>query len=112
MMKRLLIASLLTVVGTAATLGLASAAQAGTNSPRIDQREARQQGRIYQGVRSGSLTPRETYRLERQQANIRAQESRFKSDGHLSAHERRVLNSRLNHASKAIYRNKHNGHHH
>ncbi len=111
-MKRLLAAALITVVTAGSTLGLASAASAGTHSPNIDRREARQQGRIYQGVRSGALTPRETYRLERQQANIRNQEARFKSDGNLSRHERSVLQNRLNHSSKAIYRAKHNQRHH
>jgi hypothetical protein len=109
-MKRLLIASLITVVSFGTTLSFATTANAGTNSPNIDRREASQQGRINQGIQSGALTPRETYRLERQQANINAQEARFKSDGNLSNHERHVLNDRLNHSSKAIYRNKHNGH--
>jgi hypothetical protein len=109
-MKRLFIASLITVVSFGTALSFAPAANAGTNSPNIDRQEARQQGRINQGIRSGALTPGETYRLERQQANIHAQEARFKSDGNLSKHERRILNGRLNHSSKAIYRNKHNGH--
>jgi uncharacterized membrane protein YebE (DUF533 family) len=110
-MKRLLIASLLTIVTAGGTLGLASTASAGTNSPRIDRREARQQNRIYQGVGSGSLTPQETYRLERRQASIRAQEAQFKSDGHLTRRERTVLNNRLDRSSRAIYRAKHNNRH-
>jgi hypothetical protein len=108
-MKRLLIASLITIVSAGTMLGMSAAAEANTNSPHIDHREARQQGRIYQGVRSGALTPRETYRLERQQANIRHQEARFKSDGNFSKHERHVIKNRLNHSSNDIYRAKHNG---
>jgi hypothetical protein len=110
-MKRLLIASLITIISAGSTLGFASTASAGTNSPRIDRREARQQNRILQGVGSGALTPRETYRLERRQANIRAQEARFKADGNLSRRERNVLNNRLDRSSRAIYRAKHNGRH-
>jgi hypothetical protein len=110
-MKRLIIASLLALVTAGSTLGMVSAASAGTNSPRIDRREARQQNRIYKGIRSGSLTPRETYNLERRQAAIRAQETRFKADGNLSRRERKVLNNRLNRSSRAIYRAKHNGRH-
>lgn len=110
-MKRLLIASLLTLIAAGSTLGLATTASARPNSPGIDRREARQQNRIFQGVRSGALTPRETYRLERQQANIRAQEARFKSDGHLSLRERRVLQNRLDRSSRNIYRAKHNNRH-
>lgn len=107
-MKRLLIASIVTIVSA---VGLSSAASAGTYSPKIDKKEANQQGRIYQGIGSGSLTPKETYRLEKQQASIRAQEAQFKSDGNLSKRERRVLNHRLNNASQAIYKAKHNGSH-
>ncbi len=111
-MKRLIIASLLTLItaGTT-TLGFASNADAGTNSPRIDQREANQQRRINQGVRSGSLSPRETYRLQRQQANLNAQESRFKSDGRFTRRERSIVRHRLDRSSRAIYRAKHNGRH-
>jgi hypothetical protein len=108
-MKRLLIASLIALVTAGNTLGMASAASAGTKSPGIDRREANQQRRINKGIRSGALTPRETYRLQRRQANIHAQENRFKSDGNLSRRERRTLHNRLNKSSKAIYRAKHNG---
>ncbi len=108
MIKRLLIASLITIVSAGATLSFTSAAEAGTRSPGINRREARQQNRINQGVRNGSLTPRETYRLQRQQANINAREARYKSDGKLSRGERRDLNRRLNRASKNIYHKKHN----
>jgi hypothetical protein len=109
-MKRLLIASFLTVITAGATtLGFAANAEARPYSPRIDRREANQQRRINQGIRSGSLTSGETYRLQRQQANINAQEARFKSDGRFTRRERNVINHRLNRSSKHIYRAKHNG---
>lgn len=108
MIKRLLIASLITVIGAGATLSFTSVAEAGTRSPGINRRQAHQQERINRGIRKGSLTPRETYRLQRQQANIKAQEARFKSDGKLNKRERRVLNHRLNRSSQNIYNKKHN----
>lgn len=107
-MKNLSIVLLATVVSIGSTLSFVSTASAGTYSPRIDRREANQQRRIYQGIKSGSLTPKETYRLQRQQGSINAQEARFKSDGNLTNRERRVLHHRLNNASKNIYRAKHN----
>lgn len=110
-MKRLLTASLATIISASGVLGLASNASAGTYSPRVDRREANQQNRINNGISSGALTPKETYRLQRQQANINAQEARFKSDGNLSRRERRVLENRQDRASKAIYRAKHNARH-
>jgi hypothetical protein len=108
-MKRLLIASFLTLITAGATtLGFAANAEARPYSPGIDRREANQQRRINQGIRSGSLTPRETYRLQRQQANINAREARFKSDGRFTRRERHVINHQLNRSSRDIYRAKHN----
>jgi hypothetical protein len=107
-MKKLLTTALVAILSTSALLGVATQADAGTYSPRIDRREANQQRRINQGIRSGKLTYKETYRLQRQQASINSQEAKFKSDGRLTRRERRVLNHRLNHASKNIYRAKHN----
>lgn len=85
-------------------LGLTATAQ---NTPRIDRREHRQQRRIRQGVRSGSLTRREAARLERQQARTRAIEARAKSDGRVTARERARLHRRENRTSRHIYRQKH-----
>lgn len=82
-----------------------------TATPRVDQREQRQQQRIDQGVASGQLTPRETARLERQQGRIDAAEAKAKSDGVVTRKERKALARRQNAASRAIYRAKHNAQH-
>ena len=57
-MKKTLIA-LLTLAGASAF-----AQTPGTNTPRVDQREANQQQRIDAGRRDGSLTRSEAYRLQ------------------------------------------------
>ena len=94
---------------TIAAALMASAAFAGpTDDPRIQQRELNQERRIDQGVASGALTPRETGRLEAQQAKIRQDEERMKSDGVLTKAERRKLTREQNRASRNIYRKKHN----
>lgn len=80
-------------------------------TPRIDQREARQQQRIQQGVASGQLTPRETARLEAQQGRIQAAEARAKRDGVVTAKERRRIAHRQDKASRNIRRNKHDAQH-
>jgi hypothetical protein len=80
-----------------------------TISPRIDKREAYQQGRIYRGVDSGQLTLREFNRLERQQARIRGAEARMKADGVYTRRERLRTNRMLNRSSRYVYRAKHNG---
>ena len=64
---QLIAAALLSLAGVAAA---AQTAAPGTNTPRIDQRQANQEQRIDQGVASGALTKRETRRLEREQAVI------------------------------------------
>jgi hypothetical protein len=76
--------------------------------PYIDRREANQQRRIYQGLRSGRLTPGEFRRLEHQQGHIRLAEARMRADGHLNRYERARLNQMENHANRNIYRYNHN----
>ena len=83
-------------------------ALADTYSPRIDQREAYQQGRIYQVVDSGQITPKEFNRLENGQARIRAAEARMKADGVYTRRERFRTNQMLDRSSRHIYRAKHN----
>lgn len=80
----------------------------GPCGPYIDGREARLQHRIYQGLRSGRLTPGEYRRLEHQQRHIRLAEARMRSDGHLNPYERARLNWMENHASRNIYQYNHN----
>jgi hypothetical protein len=81
-----------------------------TTGARIDAREANQQGRIEQGIKSGELTRGEANRLEHREQSIAAQEQRMRArdGGQLTAHDRTVLNNRLNRTSNAIYREKHN----
>jgi len=97
-----------TITITLATAFFASATYAGTNDPRIQQREQNQERRIDQGVASGALTPREAGRLEAREAKIQQDEQRMKSDGNLTRAERRKLTREQNRASRAIYRKKHN----
>lgn len=95
---------------TAALLGLgvlAGSAQAQT----VDQRHYDQQRRIEQGTQSGSLTPHEARRAERQQGRIDRTEARmrYRHGGHLTYRDRMRLQHRENRASRHIYRAKHNG---
>ena len=86
---------------------LVGAAQAQT----VDQRHADQQQRIDHGLRTGSMTPGEAHRVERQQHSIGRQESRMRdrNGGHLNGYDRAVLQHRENRASHHIYHAKHNG---
>ena len=83
-------------------------ASAGTNSAGIDNRQHHQSKRIIQGINSGELNAKETVKLSAQQARIRHQERRFKSDGHFTLRERARIHNRQRHASRNIHRKKHN----
>jgi len=83
-------------------------AQQKDKTPRVQKREVRQQKRITQGVKSGHLTPKEANRLEKQQAKIRNDKVKVKSDGKVTPQERAKLTREQNRASRNIYRKKHN----
>ncbi|WP_243364005.1 hypothetical protein [Fundidesulfovibrio terrae] len=85
----------------------AAFAKKGSTSYNIDQREADQELRIQQGVKSGQLTPKEASKLEKGEARIQSREARMKSDGRLTPNERKQLNHQLDVESKKIYREKH-----
>lgn len=78
---------------------------------RIDQRQARQEQRIDQGVQSGQLTRHETARLEHQQAHINRVEDRALSDGSLNRHEARHMEKMQDRAKRDIRRQKHDRQH-
>lgn len=91
-----------------AMLGIGALAAAMPAEARINQRQDRQQHRIYRGIGSGELTARETYRLERQQGNIARYEARSRADGQgLNWRERYRLERMQDRASRNIYRQKH-----
>jgi hypothetical protein len=79
--------------------------------PRVNQvnrREGRQQQRIANGVKNGTLKPRQTARLENREANLqnRQQRDMAKNNGHLTKSEQRGLNRQENRISRSIARNK------
>ena len=91
---------------TAQAQGISPTAGA-ASTPRIDQREARQQQRIAQGTASGQLTPHETRRLEKEQAAINRAEGKAKADGTVTTQERAHLTHMQNRASRDIHHQKH-----
>lgn len=97
--------TLLAGIGLALSLAMAGSVSAGT--PRIDQREHNQRGRIQNGVKSGELTRPETRRLAAGQVHVHRVEARAKSDGVVTARERAHLQHEANQQSRRIYRQKH-----
>lgn len=83
-------------------------AQTGRHPYNVNHREARQQRRIREGARSGELTAKEAYKLEKQQYKLRRTEARYRrSGGRLTASERAKLQRQENRSSRSIYRQKH-----
>ena len=101
-MKKIVLAAL----ALAATSGLA-AAQGYRTPDRIDQRQANQEKRIQQGVRTGSITRQEYRKLETEQAHIRALERSAKRDGHVDRREAARIAAAQNAADRHIYQEKH-----
>jgi hypothetical protein len=105
---QMLMGALVIAAGGAALAQPAQPAVANpTATPRIDQREANQERRIEQGVKSGQLTPRETARLQAEQGRIERAEQRAKADGKVTPKERERIERMQDHASRDIAREKH-----
>ena len=85
----------------------ASVVAAQTNTPGLDGRQATQEQRIQQGVGSGQLTPRETYKLEQGQARVQNLENKAKADGVVTNAERAKIQGAQDVQSKRIYNQKH-----
>jgi hypothetical protein len=75
-----------------------------------NHREANQDQRIANGLRSGQMTSGEAARAERTQANIDQQvhDDRMANGGKLTGRERQQISSEQNAASRQIYDEKHN----
>lgn len=96
----------ITVVALAT--GLAALVAATPADARINKRQQHQQTRIAHGIANGSLTPRETVRLERQQVHIARYEARSRADGPgLTARERVRLEAMQDRSSRNIRRQRH-----
>lgn len=80
-------------------------------TPGVDQRQANQQQRIDQGVKSGQLTGTEAARLEKGQAQVERKEARAKADGKVTPKERQRLKKAQDQQSRKIKREKHDRQH-
>ncbi len=100
--------TLAVVTGLALAMGsLVAQADPGIRDPGVNARQHRQAHRIGQGIRSGELTRHETRSLVEQQRDVRQLERAYKSDGKLTAAERRDLHHEQNQASRDIRRQRH-----
>lgn len=79
------------------------------SAQNIHRTNTRQQARVHQGVRCGTITPRERTAIARQQQDVRLATRVAKSDGVITPEERRIIRQEQRQASNTIYRTKHNG---
>jgi len=84
------IVSFVTTAALAALLSAPAFAQVQT-TPRIEERQANQQQRIEQGLRSGRITPQEARVLQNEQRRIQVAERRAAADGRISRSERQRI---------------------
>lgn len=96
---------------TALTLAFAAPGFAQTATPGIDKREANQEKRIEQGVKSGTLTKREAARLEAGQDKVEKMEDKAEADSKVTKQERKRIHREQNRQSRRIYDKKHNRRH-
>ncbi|MEE4358388.1 MAG: hypothetical protein V2I97_18095 [Desulfococcaceae bacterium] len=95
------------IIGLTAGMVLTFSASAWAGD-RFDKKQNRQTDRIYEGVRSGKITPREYNRLIEEQWRIEKRRERALKDGHLTRHEKKQLNRMQSRAVKNIQRARHN----
>ncbi|NVJ24774.1 MULTISPECIES: hypothetical protein [Myxococcus] len=78
------------------------------SAAKAERRQATQQARIIDGVKSGELTGREAVRLERQHHAIQRElRQARRDDGRLDARERVRINREQNRLDRRIARQKH-----
>lgn len=75
----------------------------------IDARQHNQYQRIDAGRADGSLTPRESRRLDRAVGSTERLENRLAADGYFGRYDRLLVQRRLNTTSAAVYRNRRDG---
>ena len=100
--------SLLSIAVTILLL-TATAAEAQTATPAINTRQRAERSRIRQGTRSGELTRPEAARLRGREAEISQDRREARADGMVTVAERKDMRQDERRASRAIYRQKHDG---
>ena len=100
---------LFSLIAALALFACSHAASAQTATPGINARQHNERDRIHQGVASGELTRPEAARLRAREADIRQDKVAAKSDGVVTRDERQDIRKDERRASRAIYRQKHDG---
>ena len=97
----------LTKAAVAIALGAVFSTAVVAQGGAFERRDAVNNERIEQGIRTGQLTPREAARLRQRQARIERLEERARRDGVITERERVRIEVAQNDLSRAIFREKH-----
>ena len=94
------------VIGASAAWAQAPGSSTGAG---IDAREANQQRRIGNGIKSGKLNSQQASNLEKRETSVQNREKKDMSqhNGHLTKAEQKGINRQQNRISKSIYKDKH-----
>jgi hypothetical protein len=100
------------IAQTTSTTSGAGARVVDPSHPRVNQvnrRETRQQQRIANGVKNGSLNARQTRHLENREAKVQRREQKDMAahNGHLTRAEQKGINRQQNRISNSIAKDKH-----
>jgi hypothetical protein len=101
----------LNIMAAALLLGSVTATFAADEKDgKIAQRKENQQKRIGNGVKNGSMTPKETAKAEKQESNLNREirTDRKQNGGNLTNNQKQQVNQQQNKLSKEIYTDKHN----
>lgn len=101
--------ALFSTLAAFALLAASHSASAQTAVPGRPVRPRNEQARIRQGVASGALNRAEAARLKSRQAAIRQDKRAARADGVVTRDERQDIRQDERQASRAIYRQKHDG---
>lgn len=107
-MKFQLLATLSLSLVAASTIMSSQDAQAKDWRYGVNNRQQRQQTRIYKNIQTGNLTPREASNLQRREAQLNRQEARYRASGNgLNHYERARLEREQNQLSRSIHNQAH-----
>jgi hypothetical protein len=99
------------VILTFVTAGLIAGTTGITFADDIHQRKVNQQERIGNGVKNGTLSPRETANLENKEARLNHEihHDRVQNGGNLTNKEKAQVNRQQDRLSRQIHKDKHDG---
>lgn len=98
-----------TILAALAIVFAVQTAEAHPHGNGVRHKQYNQHKRIQHGVHSGQLTRPEARMLHAQQAKVRHYKQMAMADGRITRGERQLINRTQAHASRSIYRQKHDG---